>query len=259
MRSGSTVFFLKTLLSDAGVDATHVAVDPEHPSGHTVIQVTPKGENAILYYAGTNATIDAEFVRGIIGAAGAEDAVLLQNETSAVADIIDAALEKGLRVIFNPAPFDDSVTALPLERLFALCLNVTEACGILGLDPEVDGSRPDAGERMLAALAAKFPKTVIILTLGSKGALWVRPGEAPGFVAAFPVEAVDTTGAGDTFAGYAVRALLSDDTDEAAFATGMRFAAMAAALSVTKPGAANSIPMLDAVKQALAANEARDF
>ena len=151
------------------------------------------------------------------------------------------------------------MTALPLERLFALCLNVTEACGILGLDPEVDGSRPDAGERMLAALAAKFPKTVIILTLGSKGALWVRPGEAPGFVAAFPVEAVDTTGAGDTFAGYAVRALLSDDTDEAAFATGMRFAAMAAALSVTKPGAANSIPMLDAVKQALAANEARDF
>ncbi len=248
--------FLKTLLSDAGVDATHVAVDPEHPSGHTVIQVTPEGENAILYYAGTNATIDAEFVRGIIGAAGAEDAVLLQNETSAVADIVEAALEKGLRVIFNPAPFDDSVTALALERLFALCLNVTEACGILGLDPEVDGARLDAGERMLAALAAKFPKTVIILTLGSKGALWVRPGEAPGFVPAFPVKAVDTTGAGDTFAGYAVRALLSGDADEAAFAAGMRLAAMAAALSVTKPGAADSIPTLEAVERALVANEA---
>lgn len=249
--------FLKELLAAEGVDVSRIALDATRPTGHTVIQVTPEGENAILYYAGMNAALSADFARETIEALEPEDVVLLQNETSAVADIIEAALEKGLRVVFNPAPYDPSVNALPLEKLHALFLNMTEACGILGMDPVSACASPEAGEKILAELAERFPQTTVVLTQGSRGAGWSRPGEAPGFAPAFPVKAVDTTGAGDTFTGYAVRAILAAesaaDPQEAArrFAIGMRTASMAAALSVTKPGAAGAIPALADVLAAL--------
>ena len=76
------------------------------------------------------------------------------------------------------------------------------------------------------------------------------------------VDAVDTTGAGDTFTGYAVRAMIealdAGDPEAGAtlFADGIYRAAMAAAISVTKPGAAESVPTLEEVEAALEAHEA---
>ena len=289
--------FLKDMLEREGVDVSRIRVDKKKPTGHTVIQVTPSGENAILYFAGANKALKPAYVRKVLDELEADDLVMLQNETSAVKDIIKTSVEKGLRVIFNPAPFDPSVNKLPLDHLYALFVNVTEACGILGIDPAVYVQKPYIGRRLLLALAERFPKTIIVLTEGSFGAGWVVPDGEKGFTPAFYVDPVDTTGAGDTFAGYAVRGIVqgegykkhsrlmseeilnskpeTDDTQQKAlweamrgivsvevpgsdaflfsgfFENGLRIAAMAAALSVTKPGAAESIPKYDEVIEVL--------
>lgn len=263
--------FLKGFLAAEGVDVSGIAEMPEQPSGHTFIQVRPEGENAILYYPGTNERLTEEFVKRTLTQLVPGDVLLLQNETNLVDAIIRGGLARGLRVIFNPAPFDESVRALPLNALHAVILNQTEAQGLVAEDPaELDhedaGAALLAGEALFRAVAAKLPDVTLIITQGSKGAAWRRPSGREGFTPAFPVSAVDTTGAGDAFTGYAVRALIKaleaeaqSDAPEAAqqmgddaFAAGMRLAAMAAAISVTKPGAAESVPSLADAEAALA-------
>lgn len=267
--------FLKGFLAAEGVDVSRVAEMPEEPSGHTFIQVRPEGENAILYYPGTNERLTEEFVKSTLDGLESGDVLLLQNETNLVDVIIREGLARGLRVIFNPAPFDEAARRLPLNALHAVVLNQTEAQGLVSEDPdELDredaGSALLSGEALFEAVAAKLPHVTLIITQGSKGAAWRRPSGRAGFTPAFPVAAVDTTGAGDAFTGYAVRALVEalaaeDDARAAgrsqkdavqagddAFALGMRLAAMAAAISVTRHGAAESIPTLAAAQAALA-------
>lgn len=266
--------FLKGFLAAEGVDVSGVAEMPEQPSGHTFIQVRPEGENAILYYPGTNERLTDEFVKRTLAQLEPGDVLLLQNETNLVDVIIREGLARRLRVVFNPAPFDESVRALPLNALHAVILNQTEAQGLVAEDPaELDhedaGAALLSGEALFRAVAAKLPGVTLIITQGSKGAAWRRPSGREGFTPAFPVTAVDTTGAGDAFTGYAVRALIkaleaeaqavtteaaeaAEKAGDDAFAAGMRLAAMAAAISVTKPGAAESVPTLADAEAALA-------
>lgn len=90
----------------------------------------------------------------------------------------------------------------------------------------------------MALLERRYPDVNLILTLGSRGACGRVPGAEPFFVPAVKMKAVDTTGAGDTFAGYAVAALAAGEDLRIA----MNRAAKASAISVTREGAATSIP-----------------
>ncbi|MEZ5479355.1 MAG: carbohydrate kinase family protein [Thiolinea sp.] len=94
----------------------------------------------------------------------------------------------------------------------------------------------------LAVQLERLPDTQVGRTLGARGACWFHQGQqvAP----SFPVEAVDTTGAGDTFTGYFLQAL----TAGAAITTALRQACAAAALCVQRPGASVSIPDRAAVQ-----------
>ena len=94
-----------------------------------------------------------------------------------------------------------------------------------------------AGASTLAALAARCPRAQIALTLGAAGAEY-RSRTEEFHLPAPPVEAIDTTGAGDTFIGYFLQGLTADMTARAAMAQ----AVQAAALCVTRPGAMDSIP-----------------
>ena len=210
-RAGATVLhagcvgadggMLLEVLKGEGVDVSMLAVHESEASGHTFIQVTDDGENGILYYPGTNG--------------------------------IEAALERGLRTVLNPSPFDASLLKAPLERLYALIVNETEARGFLA--DEAEGVEA-AG--LMALLERRYPDVNLILTLGSRGACGRVPGAEPFFVPAVKMKAVDTTGAGDTFAGYAVAALAAGED----LRTAMNRAAKASAISVTREGAATSIP-----------------
>jgi len=232
-------------LASCGVDASRVGRSPGS-TGRAIIQVDSHGENCIIVYGGANREIAAADIETMLTGWGEGDSVLFQNETSSLADGIVMAHERGLRVYLNPSPADSIITTLPLNLVNCLILNGLEASLITGLD----GSSPDA---LLSALARKFPEMEILITLGSKGSLWLAgdgaPDEAGNTVrmGAAAVDAVDTTAAGDTFTGYFIAARLRGDAP----AVAMREASAAAGLCVTRAGAVPSIPERQEVLQSL--------
>ena len=252
---------LKNFLEAEGVNVAHVEMRADEASGHTVIQISPEGENAILYYPGTNTCLTREFVKNAVSDLKEGDVLLLQNETNAIRDAIEIGLEKGLRIVFNPAPFDRSVPLLPLNQTAALILNEGEARGLYSMDEAAAENLDDL--ELLTALGERYPNTTLLITLGARGVAVRIPGQSPKLFPAYRVDAVvDTTAAGDTFTGYAVRALtLAWNAEEkgedlarcrAILEDGIKYAVTAAALSVTRAGAAESIPHFEVVDAVVA-------
>lgn len=252
---------LKNFLEAEGVNVAHVEMRADEASGHTVIQISPEGENAILYYPGTNTCLTREFVKNAVSDLKQGDVLLLQNETNAIRDAIEIGLEKGLRIVFNPAPFDRSVPLLPLNQTAALILNEGEARGLYSMDEAAAENLDDL--ELLTALGERYPNTTLLITLGARGVAVRIPGQSPKLFPAYRVDAVvDTTAAGDTFTGYAVRALtLALNAEEkgedparcrAILEDGIKYAVTAAALSVTRAGAAESIPHFEVVDAVVA-------
>ena len=223
----------KTLFANEGINVEHIFTDAEKPSGVALIMVSAKGENSIAVASGANGTLsptDIETARSEIENAGA---LLMQLETPVETILCAAqwAFAKGVPVILNPAP----ACALP-EALFP-CIsmitpNETEAELLTGIKVTDEQTASDAAK----ALCGKGVKRVII-TLGAKGAFVYDNGVGM-MIPAFPVEAVDTTAAGDVFNGALVVALTEGrPLDEAAV-----FASKAASISVTRMGAQASAP-----------------
>lgn len=210
-----------------GVDTTHVAT-LETPTGHAIINVDDVGENNIVLFPGANLALPFDAVAAALAGAVPGDTLILQNETAHQVAAARLARDRGLRVMYSAAPFDaDAVHAiLPLVTL--LVLNEVEAdqlCAALATTPD----------------ALDVPE--LLITRGAAGAEWRGPGAARARVAAVKVHAVDTTGAGDTFAGYFAAGLDLGMTPQAA----LDHAARAAALKVTRPGTADAIPTADEV------------
>ena len=232
-RAGASVFhagqvgpegpWLVDKLAGLGVDVQHIRFS-DTPTGHAIIQVDRHGQNSIVLFAGANAQIDKRAIDATLSHFSAGDIVLLQNEINDVPYIMAAAAKRELRICLNPAPCGPAVRTYPLELVDLLIVNETEATGL-------------AGASSLAALAARYPRAQIALTLGAAGAQYRSPTEAFHLPAPH-VEAVDTTGAGDTFIGYFLAGLAADMTAHEA----MTRAIQAAALCVTRPGAMDSIP-----------------
>ena len=130
--------------------------------------------------------------------------------------------------MLNPSPMDESVFQLPLHAVDIFLLNRAEAEALSG-ESEV--------ERMLDALSERYPRASLVLTLGDGGVRFAWGGQRIE-VPAEPVSAHDTTGAGDTFAGYFLAERYAGVEAEPA----LRMACRAAAVCVTRSGAAASIP-----------------
>jgi ribokinase len=164
---------------------------------------------------------------------GADDELVLQNEINQIDYLIERGHARGMRIVFNPAPMDRGIAALPLDHIGLLIVNEVEAADLTG------ASTFDA---MLAGIGARIPDGAVVLTLGARGAIWADRTQRIE-VPAWPVSAVDTTGAGDTFTGYLLAGLTLGMSVERA----MQRAAKAAALCVAHPGAAASIPHAAAI------------
>lgn len=201
------------------------------PSGHAVIQVTPQGENSIVIHGGANRQIKTEDIRRVLNNFGPGDYVLVQNEISCVGDVISLAKQNGLTVVFNPAPMTAEVKSYSLQDVDVMIVNEVEARDLAG-----EGSV----EKNLAALCKRRTHMTVVLTRGEKGALAKRPGEEAISVQAPKVDVIDTTAAGDVFVGYFVAGWVNKKS----FRSCLEWACRAAALSVTKKGAAESIPQL---------------
>lgn len=258
-RAGAEVFhagavgpdgqFLLDLLQEAGVD-THLVKQLESVrTGNAIIQRDPEGNNCILLYGGANQAITREQVKESLKGFGAGDYIVLQNEINQMPFLMEQAHAKGMHIVLNPSPMNSRIFEMPLGCVDYLILNEVEAAQILEADaPALGAEKTDlgdekAGEAMAELLKKKFPRSRIVLTLGENGSVYC--GEETRIrQPAYAVRAVDTTAAGDTFTGYFIAGIGRGMSAEEALDTASR----AAAIAVTKPGAAPSIPAWEQVQ-----------
>ena len=214
-------------LRENGVD-TRFVQKIEGRGGHTIIQVDKNAQNAILLFGGSNRAITPAYADAVLENFAAGDLLLLQNEISALPYIIDRAFARGMEIWLNPSPMDDGITACDLTKISGFFLNEIEGCELTGSDDP---------ETILCRMQEKFPTAAVVLTLGENGA-WFSENGAHTFCPAEKANAVDTTAAGDTFTGYFLRGKLDGLSAKAS----LQLAAKAAAVTVSRPGAAPSIP-----------------
>lgn len=222
-------------IAEFGVDTRHIQT-VETPTGHAIINVDTNGENAIVIFPGANNCQSVAHIEHVLGSADKGDILLLQNETTLQAEAAKIAHGRGLKVIYSAAPFSVAAVKNVMEYVSILMMNHIESEQLCaGLETE------------LAAL----PVPEIIVTKGANGAMWLQPetGET-GNTPSVPVKPVDTTAAGDTFAGYVAAGLDQGQNMQHA----MRWASAAAALKVTRNGAADVIPSAAEVANFLTAN-----
>jgi ribokinase len=231
---------LETLEREA-VDISAIEMVRHVPTGHGIIQVNAEGQNCIIIAAGANAVPTPDSVAKALEAAEPGDILLAQNETTAIADAMRIAHEKGMRVALNPAPMNGRVMTLPLELIDFLIVNEIEGAELLRLRGRVSTLPPEA---VLQGLHELFPKAQVVLTLGSEGVMAVDACGRVVKAAAFQVKAVDTTAAGDTFTGFYLASVARGDAME----TALRQASAAATISVTRHGASPSVPFLAEVE-----------
>lgn len=232
---GSDGGMLRSVLEESRADTRYLKT-ADAPNGHAVIQVAQSAQNSIFLYEGTNGMVTKEYIDSVLFHFSPGDILLLQNEISNVPYLIEKGHEKGMVVVFNPAPFDDSLLQLDLNAVDYLILNEVEAKGFFGTE------EPSA----ILSAAAKWKHLHLLVTLGKEGCGYTAGGKVL-FCPAFQVEAVDTTAAGDTFTGYFVAMLAAGKPITEA----LRLGCAASALAVSAMGAAPSIPTYDRVIQAL--------
>lgn len=218
---------------DAGVD-TRLVGRSDVATGHTVIQVDAQGQNCILLYGGANQQVDEGYVDQVLGHFSAGDYLVLQNEISCLAYLVDQASARGMKVILNPSPYNDALDAVDMDKVSMLMLNEVEGAQITG------GSTDPAD--VLRRLGERYPQAEVILTLGSRGSVY-QHGTYRCEQGIFEVDVVDTTAAGDTFTGYFVGARSVGRPVPEALAV----AAKASALAVSREGASPSIPTMEQV------------
>lgn len=218
-------------MMEYGVDTRHIA-RVDGATGHAIILVDEGGENSIVLHHGANHAIPETLLGSALSEASTGDWLLMQNETLLQPKAAALARQMGLKVAYVPAPFEIDAARAVLPFCDLLVLNEVE-CGQL---IDATGGIADLGV------------DTVVVTEGARGgrihtrrAQWqAQRFDAP------KVTAVDTTGAGDTFAGYLIAGL--DRGMPLLQAVGL--AVKAAALMVTRHGTADVIPDLRDVQEA---------
>lgn len=223
-------------LEKNGVDTGCISAIPG-PQGNAVIQVEDSGENCILLFGGSNRSITPDQIDRVLAGFDSGDWLVLQNEINGLADILEKAAAKGMKIALNPSPFDEAAQKLDYNLVDWLLVNEVEA-------QQITGQTQPQG--VWETLHAAYPKLQLVLTQGSRGADCFTPHQQI-HQDAFPVQAVDTTAAGDTFTGYFLDSLLRGHSP----AQCLRRASCASAIAVTRSGAADSIPTADEVERQL--------
>lgn len=225
---------LREALDNSGVNTEFVRQIPGK-SGHTIIQVDKNGQNSILLYSGANRMLTKEFVDEVLNHFEKGDILLLQNEINLLDYIIDQAYEKEMMIILNPSPFDDYLKACDFSKISLFLLNEIEGWQVTG------EKEPD---KILEKLRELYPEAKVVLTLGSEGSVY-QDQQNQYRQGIFPVKAVDTTAAGDTFTGYFISSII----DGMPVPEGLKLAARASSIAVSRPGASASIPEREEVLQ----------
>jgi len=178
-----------------GVDTEHVLFADDAASGVAPIAVDPDGNNSIIIVTGANDLLTEQEIERARGAIASAAVVVCQLEIPVGISLaaLRGAREEGVTTVFNPAPARAELPAELYRRSDVLCPNEPETELLVGR--AIAGDEEAAARELLDRGAG-----AVILTLGERGCLVVDAEGARG-VPVEPVEAVDTTGAGDAFVG----------------------------------------------------------
>jgi len=229
---------LLDVIGAEGVDASGVRRTAGAPTGIAQIVVS-RGENSIVVVPGANMTMTDADVSSI--AIADDDVVVAQLETpmAVTACLFARARARGAMTVLNAAP----AAAVP-DNLLALTdllvVNETELATLSGAHLHADSALADV---VAAARTLRTQTMTVIVTLGRRGAVLLQGDAPPRTVDGHAVEAVDSTGAGDCFVGAYAAALATGRPGPA-----LAFANAAAALAVTRRGAAPAMPALAEVE-----------
>ena len=236
-KAGAKVYFagcigpdgqmLSDVLEGAGVELQYLRRVDEK-TGHAIIQVDQHAENVIMIFAGANGCVTEEYIDYVLGDFQQGDVLLIQNEISNLPYLVQQAGDKGMHIYFNPSPLNEQAQKVDLNRICCLLVNETEAQAITG------SREPEA---LQSFIKQQYPHLQILLTQGKRGSVYMDK-EQMIRQNAYRVESVDTTAAGDAYAGYFLTGLCRGDGVKAA----MDRAAAASAIAVSRNGASASIP-----------------
>jgi ribokinase len=242
-RTGDDAFGtqLREGLRSAGVDVSALGIS-EGSSGVAVIIVSQSGDNVIVVTPGANGLVTPADIDANIEMIRNAGIVLTQLEIplATVEHLAAVCASEGVPLMLDPAPACELAPAV-LQRTRWFTPNETEVGFYLS-----KASNADPPGKVADSLLALGPEAVI-LKLGARGAYLVDHHGVRTQINAFPVRAVDTTAAGDAFNGAFATALMLGNTP----AESARFAAAAAAISVTRPGAQSSMPRFAEVEELL--------
>ena len=225
--------FLTEYLNRVGVSTNDVCV-LDVPTGNAIIQVDKNGENCILLYGGANRAVNKEYIDQVLSNYGKGDMLILQNEISNVDHLIIKASEMGLTVVLNPSPITQELLSYPIDRVDWFIMNEIEGKAITG---------KETPSEIADEMRKRYPNSRSVLTLGADGAVYF---DASSYVCvpAGSGKPVDTTAAGDTFTGYFFTGISKGMTP----ADSLKLATKASNITITRKGAAESIPYACEIK-----------
>lgn len=220
------------------VDTTLVR-QVDESTGTALITVKEKGANTIVVVAGANANCGEGDIDGALAAFPVPGILLVQHEIPAksVEYAIRQAKAAGWTVVLNPAPVRE-VPAAVLALVDLLTPNESEAAALTEMEVTSPEEAVAAGEKLLAGGIKE-----VVITLGALGAVWVHAAGAK-VIPSYKVKAIDTTAAGDSYTAAIAVALAEGRQMEDA----LKFAAQAAAIVVTRPGAQTALPSREEVE-----------
>ena len=224
--------FLIEEMENFGVD-TSLLKKSDKLTGNAIIQVDDKGENSIVLYKGANFDNSESYVDEVLSHFEKDDILVLQNEINCMPYIVNKAYENGLKIVLNPSPITDEIEKIDLDKIDLLLVNETEAKAL---------AKVSDAKKAVNYFRDNFPSLKVVETFGKNGSMYFDKDNLIN-QDSFKVDAVDTTGAGDTFTGYFVTYFYKGERIEKC----LEVATKASALSVTKKGASISIPSHEAV------------
>lgn len=223
----------RKMIRDLGLNDQLIKEAPV-PTGHAIIYLDSQSENCIVIHGGANQCFSEETIRSSLALAGPGDWLVMQNETNANEIGIRVARNLGMKIALVAAPFDAATMPEQIECVDLVSMNQTE-------------------KELFEASVSKSIKEVegpeFLITYGKSGATFLS-GATEIHLASHRVDALDTTGAGDTFFGVFLANYVRGTSPDIS----LKKANAAGALMVQRKGAASVIPAkadIDAFLRAL--------
>lgn len=189
----------------------------------------------VILFSGANHKFTPEYLDKFLNDAQPGDILLMQNETTCLKEAFEKAHNKNMQIAFNPSPFGKNIFDLPLSYVDWWFCNEIEGMALFG---------SEVPEEIMKTFSEKYPESNLILTLGKQGSVF-KNKEQTVYQPIYIVKAVDTTAAGDTFTGY----FLAYIADGKSVTAAMDAAALASSITVSRKGAAPSIPYIHELNQ----------